>query len=143
MYFLGVDLGWSSGASGLCCLEWRDDHLILRDLTCLMEIDDILAWIAAWLPTAQPGMVAIDAPTVIPNPTGMRWCDRLCHRYFGRYHAGCYPANQGSGFAERTVGFAQSLAERGFAHAPVLTPQRLGRYQIEVFPHAASIYLFQ
>ena len=27
MKFLGIDLGWSSGASGLCCLRWQGEYL--------------------------------------------------------------------------------------------------------------------
>ncbi|PZD71809.1 hypothetical protein C1752_04517 [Acaryochloris thomasi RCC1774] len=87
-------------------------------------------------------MVAVDAPTQITNPVGMRGCDRKAHKYFGRYHAGCYPANLNSSFAERTTGFSQSLCDRGFNHAPGIVPQQLDRYQIEVYPHAAMIGLF-
>jgi predicted RNase H-like nuclease len=142
MKFLGIDLGWSSGASGLCCLGWRDEELELLDLKCLTEIPEILDWVDGWLPVDTPGMIAVDAPTLIPNQTGMRLCDRQSHQYFGRYHAGCYPANLNLSFAQRTVGFGLSLLERGFKHGPRLQPQELGRYQIEVFPHAASLYLF-
>jgi predicted RNase H-like nuclease len=143
MKFLGIDLGWSTGASGLCCLEWQPSGLELLDVQSQTSVTDILAWVEFWLPQGQPGMIAVDAPTLIPNQTGMRLCDKLCHRYFGRYHAGCYPANQGLSFAKHTVAFGQSLEERGFAHAPVILPQQPGRYQIEAFPHAAMIYLFQ
>jgi len=144
MKFLGIDLGWSSGASGVCCLEWTGDHTLkLLDLQCLLALADILAWVDSWAPVGEPAMVAVDAPTVIPNPTGMRGCDRLCHQYFGRYHAGCYPANLRRPFAPRTVGFGQSLEKRGFCHATAIAPQQPGRYQIESFPHAAMVQLFQ
>ncbi|MGB7417419.1 MAG: DUF429 domain-containing protein [Thermosynechococcaceae cyanobacterium] len=142
MKFLGIDLGWVSGATGLCCLEWRADHLHLVTLDCLLPLSEILAWVDQQVPSGKPGMVAVDAPTQITNQTGMRGCDRKAHQYFGRYHAGCYPANLNSSFAERTTGFSQALAERGFNHAPSMVPQQLGRYQIEVYPHAAMIGLF-
>jgi predicted RNase H-like nuclease len=142
MKFLGIDLGWSTGASGLCCLEWHQSHLRILDLQCRTEMAEILAWVETWLPYPQPGMIAVDAPTLIPNPTGMRQCDRLAHQYFGRAHAGCYPANQGLSFAQRTVEFGVQLEQRGFSHAPEITAQHPGRYQIEVFPHAATLYLF-
>jgi predicted RNase H-like nuclease len=45
-------------------------------------------------------------------------------------------------FAPRTTGFSQSLLARNFQHAPTIEPQQLGRYQIEVFPHPATINLF-
>lgn len=88
-------------------------------------------------------MVAVDAPTIIPNQTGTRLPDRLTHKYFGKYHAGCYPANLGRPFAPRTVGLGNSLLQRGFRHSPTLLPQRGGRYQIEVFPHPAMVQLFR
>lgn len=142
MKFLGIDLGWSSGASGLCCLSWQDGKLELLDLQRQSEIADILAWIDEWLPKDVPGMIAVDAPTLIPNATGMRLPDRLAHKHFGRYHAGCYPANLGSPFASRTVAFGLSLEDRGFQHAPTITPQQPGRFQIESFPHPAIVHLF-
>jgi len=143
MKFLGIDLGWSSGASGLCCLEWQGNRLHLADLQRRDAIADILAWIDHWLPIDSPGMVAVDAPTLIPNATGMRLPDRLAHKHFGRYHAGCYPANQGSVFAARTIAFGRSLEERGFEHAPTIVPQQPGRFQIECFPHPAIVHLFE
>lgn len=143
MKFLGIDLGWSSGASGLCCLSWQAGQLELLDLQRRDAIADILAWIDEWLPAEAPGMVAVDAPTLIPNATGMRLPDRLAHKHFGRYHAGCYPANLGSAFAQRTVAFGLSLETRGFLHAPTLSPQHPGRYQIEAFPHPAIVHLFE
>lgn len=131
----------------MCCLELKsarvEDGLDLVDLRCLTEMGEILAWIDAIAPPGQPAIIAVDAPTIITNPTGMRIPDRLAHRHFGKYHAGCYPANLGLPFAERTTGLGRSLEQRGFAHAPQLTPQQPGRYQIEVFPHAAMIGLFR
>ncbi len=142
MKFLGIDLGWSSGASGLCCLNWDKNQLQLTDLDCKLSREDILDWVDQRLPAPEPGMIAVDAPTLIPNATGMRLPDKQTHRYFGRYHAGCYPANLKSRFASHTVGFGKSLEARGFAHAPAMIPQRCARYQIEVFPHPATINLF-
>jgi predicted RNase H-like nuclease len=87
-------------------------------------------------------MIAVDAPTLIPNATGMRLPDKLTHKHFRHYHAGCYPANLGRPFAQRTVEFGLSLELRGFTHAPTLIPQIPGRYQIEVYPHPAIVHLF-
>ena len=142
MYFLGIDLGWTSGASGLCCLAWEQQTLVLRDLGRQESIAAILAWVDAWAPPGQPVAVAVDAPTVIPNATGMRLADRLTHRYFHRYHAGCYPANLRRPFAARTVGFGQALVQRHFRHGTRITPQQPDRWQIEVFPHPAVVHLF-
>ncbi|NET57017.1 MAG: DUF429 domain-containing protein [Symploca sp. SIO2E6] len=142
MKFLGIDLGWTSGKSGLCCLHWSAGHLQLLDLDCKQATVELLNWVDKWTPNPEPGMIAVDAPTLIPNATGMRLSDRLTHRYFGRYHAGCYPANRQRPFAQRTVKFGLSLEQRGFNHAPTITPQQPSRYQIEVFPHPAMVHLF-
>lgn len=142
MKFIGVDFGWSSGASGMCCLEWCNSSLEILDITTVLEIGDILTWIDQRISPHLPGMIAVDAPTIINNQTGMRLPDKLTHKHFGRYHAGCYPANLGLAFASRTTGFSQSLLNRNFNHAPTIKPQRLGRYQIEVYPHPATINLF-
>jgi predicted RNase H-like nuclease len=143
MRFLGIDLGWQSQPSGLCCLEWQDASLRLLDLRRLEEIPAVLSWVDEWVPPGISGGVAVDAPTLIANATGMRLCDRLTHKHFGKYHAGCYPANLGLAFAARTVAFGRSLEARGFAHAPEMVVRSPGRFQIEVFPHPATIELFR
>lgn len=142
MKFLGIDLGWTSGASGLCCLIWSEGCLHVLDLHRQQTSADILNWVDYWASSPEPAMIAVDAPTLIPNTTGMRLPDKLTHQHFRRYHAGCYPANLGRPFARRTVEFGLSLEARGFAHAPVIAPQQLGRFQIEVFPHPAIVHLF-
>lgn len=142
MKFLGIDLGWSSGATGLCCLEWSNKSLHLLDLNHQLATANILGWVDNWVGQTEPALIAVDAPTLIPNLTGMRLPDKLTHKYFGRYHAGCYPANLSRPFAARTVEFGLLLETRGFQHAPTIMPQVLGRYQIEVFPHPAIVHLF-
>jgi predicted RNase H-like nuclease len=143
MKFIGVDFGWKSQPSGLCCLELIAGKLQIIDLDRRETITDIFAWIDHHVPPHQPALIAVDAPTLIPNITGSRLPDKLTHKYFGKYHAGCYPANQNLPFAERTINFGLELESRGFLHAPTITPQKPGRYQIEVFPHPAIINLFQ
>lgn len=143
MIFLGIDLAWHSQPSGLCCLHWQSGTLKLVDLRRLVGVSEILAWVDQHLGADAVGGIAIDAPIIIANATGMRECDRLAHRHFGRYDAGCYPANLGLPFAERLLAFSQSLSDRGFNHAPSLVPQTPIRFQIEVFPHPATVRLFQ
>ncbi|QFS43631.1 DUF429 domain-containing protein [Nostoc sphaeroides] len=142
MKFIGIDLGWRSQPSGLCCLEWIDGQLQLLDLDRKEAIADILTWIDQSVQPDEPAIIAVDAPTLIPNATGSRLPDKLSHKYFGKYHAGCYPANQNLPFADRTINFGLELESRGFVHAPTIEPQKLSRYQIEVFPHPAIVNLF-
>ena len=143
MKFIGIDLGWSSGASGLCCLNWENNQLQLIECDRKIATNEILTWIDRQISPTEPAIIAVDAPTIIINPTGMRLADKLTHKHFGRYHAGCYPANLSRPFAQKTVEFGLSLEARGFVHAPTIEAQKLGRYQIEVFPHPATINLFK
>ena len=48
MKFIGIDLGWTSGASGLCCLVWQDNYLKILDLTIHFETEKIFAWLDRW-----------------------------------------------------------------------------------------------
>ncbi|BAB73228.1 DUF429 domain-containing protein [Anabaena sp. FACHB-709] len=142
MKFIGIDLGWKSQPSGLCCLQLIEGKLEIVDLDRQDAIAHIFTWIDTWVQPNEPAIIGVDAPTLIPNLTGSRLPDKLTHKYFGKYHAGCYPANQGLAFAERTINFGLELESRGFAHAPTIEAQKLGRYQIEVFPHPAIVQLF-
>ena len=142
MKFIGIDLGWRSQPSGLCYLGLLDDKLQILDIDRKDSIADILAWIDNCVQTNESALIAVDAPTLIPNATGSRLCDKLTHKHFGKYHAGCYPANLGLPFAQRTVNFGLELESRGYKHAPSIEPQKPGKYQIEVFPHPAIVHLF-
>jgi predicted RNase H-like nuclease len=140
--FLGVDLGWQSGPTGLCCLHMAAGSLALVACDRLQATAEILAWIAHWADGAASAVVAVDAPTLIPNETGMRLPDRLAHKHFGRYDAGCYPANRGRPFAEKLIAFGLALEALGFAHQPHSDAKPQGRFQLEVFPHPATVHLF-
>jgi predicted RNase H-like nuclease len=143
MLFLGIDLGWQSGGSGLCCLEMAGDRLQLTHLDHCSSRTAVLDWVDQVAPSKVSALVAVDAPTLIPNATGMRLCDRLAHKYFGKYDAGCYPANRGRPFAANLIEFGLALESRGFRHAPDIAPRVPGRYQIELFPHPATIHFFR
>jgi predicted RNase H-like nuclease len=143
MLFIGIDLGWQSGGSGVCCLDLRVDQLHLIALEHFAARENVLQWLDEQVPPQAPALIAVDAPTLIPNETGMRLCDRLAHRYFGQYDAGCYPANQGRPFAPALIEFGIALENRGFCHAPEIQAREPGRYQIELFPHPATIHLFK
>ena len=143
MYFVGVDLGWQSGGSGVCLLQTQNEQLRLLNFHHCYSRAAVLALLDQWIAPTAPALIAVDAPTLIPNEMGMRECDRLAHRYFGKYDAGCYPANRGRPFAPALLEFGLALEARGFRHAPQIAPQQAGRYQIELFPHPATIHLFR
>jgi len=95
-----------------------------------------------------PALLAFDGPIVCPNRTGSRPVDRLTHSRFGRFHAGCHPANRAR--CPRPSRVAGQLEALGFDREFALSgPRRLRerdgrplRRQIEVYPHPATIRLF-
>ncbi len=140
--FLGIDLGWQSGPSGVCCLTFDQGNLSLRELGRYATLVEVLAWVDGHTQGLTHAVVAVDAPTLIPNQTGMRRPDRLTHKFFGKYDAGCYPANRSRPFAAQLIGFGLALEQRGFRHAPQAPAQSPGKFQLEVFPHPVTIHLF-
>jgi predicted RNase H-like nuclease len=141
MVFLGIDLGWINGATGLAALEWSRDALRLKDLALAGEHSDVLRWIREQAEDG-PAMIAIDAPTIIRNAAGQRPGERQLNAAFRKFGLGCHPANLGRPFAAKTTNFSGALEREGYRHAPDLTPREPGRYQIEVFPHATIVQLF-
>jgi pyridoxamine 5'-phosphate oxidase len=101
---------------------------------------DVLRWVTAH--ATESAGIGIDAPIVIPNAAGMRIADRLAHSFYGKYHAGAYPASRARTFWKRTTRLSSSLAKLGFGHGDEWAPKRSGRFQIEVHPHAAAVQLF-
>jgi len=56
MKFLGIDLGWRSGASGLSRLSWEEGELRLIDIGREKEIDSIIAWVESLAPGTEKRM---------------------------------------------------------------------------------------
>ena len=141
MLFLGIDLGWVNGATGLAALEFRGKSLRLCGLSLAVDHSEVLDWITRQTGVG-PAIIAIDAPTIIRNATGQRPGERQLNAVYRKYGLNCHPANLGRPFATKTNAFSQTLEQAGFAHAAELTAQLPGRYQIEVFPHASIVRLF-
>lgn len=125
---VGIDLAWGDrGRSGVVVLA--DGRL--RSSTVTSD-DEIVATVPA-----GPVVVAFDAPLRVPNLTGRRPCDAAISRCFARYHAGAYPANRSLPWLAEPR--AARLAER-LGLAVDGDPERLA---IEVYPHAATVVLFE
>jgi pyridoxamine-phosphate oxidase len=138
--FLGIDFGWEYQPSGVAALDWANETLHLVSLDRVTNPSDVLRWVNAQ--ATESAGIGIDAPIVIPNADGMRIADRLAHSFYGKYHAGAYPASRARRFWKRTTRLSSSLAKLGFGHGDEWAPKSTGRFQIEVHPHAASVQLF-
>lgn len=136
--FVGVDLGWYGKPSGLALIREDGSGLRLEGVDRIESAAEILAWIRK----AAPRVVAVDAPTIIRNLTGIRPAERALNADFRRFHAGCHAANLGRPFAEHVLAFSRSLEEAGFEQGGLRSAKPDGRFQIEVHPHAASVRLF-
>jgi predicted RNase H-like nuclease len=132
--YLGIDLAWSTRRrTGLAAVS--ADGALLDSAT---EVTDeaVDAWVRQF-PVVQ--VVAIDAPLVVPNPTGSRPCEKAIGATFGRFDAGAYPANRGNPLFDPPRGLA--LSERhGWAVDPA-SPRR--PLALEVYPHPGMVGLFR
>lgn len=135
--FLGLDLGWTTGATGAAALDGAGR---LSASGRVRTDDEIAAWI-----NAQAGNVvvaAVDAPLVVPNESGMRLPERLIGKTFGAFGASAHTSNKAKFGHERPR--AARLAERfGWAVDPA-TPTGAGETVcVEVYPHPAMVGLFE
>jgi len=133
--FLGVDLAWSQRArTGLAVV---DEFGRLVSSHSSVTDDDIDQWIAENAHEAR--VIAVDAPLVVPNPTGQRVCENLIGKAFGRYNASAHVSNQGKPYFNPPRGFA--LAQR---HGWEIDPDHNGVHPVclEVYPHPAMVGLW-
>ena len=139
--FIGVDLGWYGKPSGLASIALSGSALRQRSIARLQEMSEIINWIRTEAGDGS-AVVAVDAPLVIRNRTGIRPAERELNRDFRRFHAGCHAANLGRPFANNVITFSRLLEEAGFGHGATMRARQAGRFQIEVHPHAATVNLF-
>ncbi len=90
-------------------------------------------------------IVAIDAPLIINNETGMRPCEKAVTSQFGRRHAGAHASNRSLYLNPGSVKLANDLETRGYRHcsAPGCLWDSGGRWFLEVYPHPAHVVLFE
>lgn len=134
----GIDLAWGeTKPDGVCLLEATRDCARVLDVGLQRGDPELLTWIKERV-GHEASLLAIDAPIVCPNATGGRPVDRETHRHFGRYHAGCHPANLTK--CARPARLAAALVARGFT---IGADWSMGpRLLAEVYPHPAMIRLF-
>lgn len=132
--YIGVDLAWSSGVTGLAAVDAGGDLIAATQRRTDAEILD-------WLRprTTGPCLVGIDAPIVVRNATGSRDCETLTGRYFGRYGASCHPANTSRPAFQGGTRALRLAGELGLGIDP---GNSAGRRAIEVYPHPAIVMLF-
>ena len=143
---VGVDLAWGlTKPDGVCVIEYRRGGYagavgpaVARVTEVALTVGDgPLMQRAGRLPTG-PVFWAVDAPIVCVNATGSRPVDRLTHVHFGRFHAGCHPANLT--LTPRPPTLLRRLRGRGYrAHWDLSAGPRI---VAEVYPHPAMVRWF-
>ncbi|RKR76405.1 DUF429 domain-containing protein [Frondihabitans australicus] len=103
MRFIGVDLAWGEGTAtrpanetGLCAI---DENGTVLAAGWTRGIDAVAEWVLrearAVAPDGHPeALVAIDAPLVVPNATGMREGEKQVGRAYGRWKVSANASNQ-------------------------------------------------
>ncbi|MDZ4742230.1 MAG: DUF429 domain-containing protein [Verrucomicrobiota bacterium] len=150
MKFIGLDLAWSlKNPSAICTLEWDGARANCTGFVPdIGSNEEIAAYIREEFSQGQQGIIAIDAPLIVPNQSGSRNAEKLLNKDFRKCHAGAHPSNRQrlckwGGGKLRAEEILENLKPLGFSSDPEWEPHtRKLRRVIEVFPHAANVTLF-
>lgn len=138
--YIGVDLAWGEGTSsrqaketGLLCLS--DDGRVLS-AGWARGIDAVVEWLVA---TALPGdVIAIDAPLVVANETGMRECEREVAQRYGRWGVAANSTNLSrSWFGGMTLRAALERAGFVYTSGAPAAPNAITFF--ECYPYTALV----
>jgi predicted RNase H-like nuclease len=138
--FIGLDLAWSPrNPTGGAAIDEAGRVLEVR--TDLAGDEDILDFVRSHL--AETSVLGLDMPTIVPNPTGMRRCERELARDFRAYHAAPHPSNR-MRFPDggRARALLDALAADRVIERLDLAARTPGRFAFEVFPHPSLVRLF-
>jgi len=142
MRFIGIDLAWSArNTCAAVALAWNGKTAYWLSWSERLRHDaEIIAFVKQ-AAGSQQALVALDAPLIVPNKDGMRPVDKEITHLFGRYHAGCYPANRKR--CTRGEEIVKALNAEGFVQDPFIQKNEALRKVFEVYPHPAMIALFR
>jgi predicted RNase H-like nuclease len=134
VHFVGLDLAWGEkNQSGIAAID-SDGRLLL--LGVAGDDDEIKAAIAPYV--ERDCIVAIDAPLIVPNAKGARPCEKDLNADFQKFEAGARPAFSDKPEFKNPRG-ARLANALGLDMDPASSS---GRRAIEVFPHPATVVLF-
>lgn len=131
----GIDLAWhGSRPSGLALGRLSQHRLVVDVLSSDVFSNDALC---RQLEEFQVVGIAIDAPLIVTNQSGMRDCEKQIGKLYGAKRASCHTANLTLFPQALSVQLSQDLQQRNYQH---ITGKH---WQIEVYPHPAIIELFE
>ncbi|MEM0897913.1 MAG: DUF429 domain-containing protein [Verrucomicrobiota bacterium] len=137
---LGVDLAWGPrNADGVFALRLNNGRVREAASFLTKGDEELMELVSRFSRESSRTLLAIDAPIVCPNSTGSRPVDRLTHVHFGKFHAGCYPANLTK--CPRPAAIMKELQGHGYV-ADWVT-RHSTRLAVEVYPHTAMVRWFR
>jgi len=110
MKFVGVDLGWYGKLSGVALLSLYRDQLHLAKLGTVGDHCAVLEWIDS-VCGSRPAVIAVDAPLIVRNETGIRDAERQVGQLYGEFGASCHASNLTRPFVTKTIAFERALRE--------------------------------
>ncbi len=146
MYFVGVDLAWSTkNGTGLAIIEGNKKEAKVLFSGVVLTDEEIIQHIQDKVKDKQ-AFIAIDAPLIVPNEEGRRVAEAVVGQLFRKYHAGAHPSNrkrlsQWSGTI-RGEELVKKLKTIGFDHNPAIKKFEATRKCFEVYPHPSMVVLF-
>lgn len=139
--YLGIDLAWGEGSptkrareTGVAAIDGSGTVL---DAGWARGIDEVEAWV---LEVATPGaIIAIDAPLLVLNATGMRLAEREVGRGYGRYRVAANASNLALGWLGG-VTLRRRLEASGFRYIDGLSPMEAGATSMfECYPYTTLV----
>jgi hypothetical protein len=136
MQAAGIDLAWGTRARTGVALT--DDHgTLVRSASVTTDSE-----IAEFLAGSRPAAIAIDAPIIVRNQTGMRACERDLSRDFRQFHAGTHPTNMGRPSMQPQPRAMHLATEHGWATDGSSATSADCPVALEVYPHSSMVGLF-
>ncbi|WP_298991484.1 DUF429 domain-containing protein [uncultured Pseudokineococcus sp.] len=134
--FVGVDLAWSTGRTGVAALDGDGALMSLSRCEPHEDVEGVLRALGAGVE-----VVAVDAPLVVGNATGQRGAEREIGRTWGAFGASAHATSRSTqGEVTRAGRLAHAL---GWDVRPTSRPGQGRVCCIEVYPHPVLVGLFQ
>lgn len=135
MILAGIDLAWTeNNPTAIAYGKLEGDTVTVTSITYGLITP---AQICSDLINEKVMGVAIDAPLIIKNKTGMRECEMSIGREFGSRKASCMPTNLDKYSDHPGVELATLLGTEGYGHL-----NGTNKWQVECYPHPAIINIF-
>jgi predicted RNase H-like nuclease len=141
MNYIGVDLAWGEGTATKAANETGlvriDDTGTVLDAGWARGIDQVVEWLVAH---SNPGdVIAIDAPLVVENATGIRECEREVAQRYGQWQVYANPSNLSRPWSGG-VTLRKRLEELGFIYTDGRTPPDPDTMQFfECYPYTTLV----